>query len=78
MSNPRRRDKFWMVTFANEKPNLYDELPIYFPTQKAAISYKAHLEKHRDDFYGDTPLAVQVADEPWDAIEWPWLDGSQW
>lgn len=78
MNHPHRRDKFWMVTFADEEPHVYDELPMYFPTKRAAVEHKAHLEQYPDDFYGDTPLAVKVADIPWDHVAWPWLDGSSW
>ena len=78
MRSPRRRDRFWMVTFADESPHVYDELPVYFPTKREAVAHREFLEANRNDFYGDTPLAVRVSDEPWDAIAWPWLDGSQW
>lgn len=79
-SNPHRRDKFWMVTFASRDPHLYDELPQYFPTKRAATQWLAELQTRPDDhgYAEDETFAVKVADQPWEAIEWPWSDGSQW
>ena len=78
--NPHRRDKFWMVTFADRQPDYYYELPMYFPTKRQANEYLAKLNTQPEDygFAEDEEFAVKVADIPWDHVEWPWLDGSQW
>ena len=73
MSSPRRRDKFWMVTLADRKPEIYrEDVPMYFPRKRDAIVYRQELERDPDN---DDLLIVTESDEPWDAIAWPWLEG---
>ena len=73
MSRPRRRDKFWMVTWPDERPpDYYEHVPMYFPTRKAAQAYKEDLEADPDN--EGQLFTVQESDEPWDAIAWPWLE----
>ena len=67
---PRRTDRIWMVTWTEgEPPYWYEDVPMYFTSQRAAKEYRSHLEA--DPEYSEPPLVVKIADDAkYDDIAW--------